>query len=102
MIFLFIATLLLYRGAHVELGHFPYSDWAFASHLVGNAFSGVSHGVLQALETTFVLAQIAVVMGFLVVVVYSKHLHIFVSEPNVLFSRRPIALRALATTPNMD
>jgi Fe-S oxidoreductase len=102
MIFLVIATLLLYRGAQVELGHFPYSDWAFASHLVGNAFSGLSHGVLQALETTFVLAQIAVVMGFLVVVVYSKHLHIFVSEPNVLFSRRPIALGALATTPNMD
>jgi Fe-S oxidoreductase len=102
MIFLVIATLLLYRGAQVELGHFPYSDWAFASHLVGNALSGLSHGVLQALETTFVLAQIGVVMGFLVVVVYSKHLHIFVSEPNVLFSRRPIALGALATTPNMD
>src|SRR5204862_508761 len=43
-----------------------------------------------------------VVMIFLVVIVYSKHLHIFVSEPNVLFSRRPIALGPLATTPNMD
>jgi Fe-S oxidoreductase len=102
LIFLVMATLLLYRGAQVELGHFPYSDWAFASHLVGDAFSGLSHGVLQALETTFVLAQIGVIMIFLVVVVYSKHLHIFVSEPNVLFSRRPIALGALATTPNMD
>jgi Fe-S oxidoreductase len=29
-------------------------------------------------------------------------LHIIASEPNVLFSRRPIALGALATTPNMD
>src|SRR5258708_343067 len=102
MIFLFIATLLLYRGAQVELGHFPYSDWAFASHAVGNIFSGLSHGVVQALETTFVLAQIGAVASFLVVVVYSKHFHIFVSEPNVLFSRRPIALGALATTPNMN
>jgi Fe-S oxidoreductase len=102
MIFLVIATLLLYRGAQVELGHFPYSDWAFASHAVGNIFSGLSHGVVQALETTFVLAQIGAVAAFLVVIMYSKHLHIFVSEPNVLFSRRPIALGALATTPNMD
>ena len=102
LIFFVIATLLLYRGAQVEIGHFPYSDWAFASHAVGNIFSGLSHGVVQALETTFVLAQIGAIAIFLVVIMYSKHLHIFVSEPNVLFSRRPIALGALATTPNMD
>jgi Fe-S oxidoreductase len=102
LIFLVMATLLLYRAAQVELGHFPYSDWAFASHGLSHVFSGLSHGVVQALETTFVLAQIGVVMIFLVVIVYSKHLHIIAAEPNVLFSRRPIALGALATTPNMD
>jgi hypothetical protein len=36
MIALVIVTLLLYRAAQVNTGHFPYgqSKWAFASHLV--------------------------------------------------------------------
>ncbi len=39
MIGLVIITLLLYRGAQVaaQPTQFPYNDWAFASHLVGNA-----------------------------------------------------------------
>ena len=36
-----------------------------------------------------VLGQIAVVMGFLVLVTYSKHLHIFVAPINVLTKRNP-------------
>ena len=47
------------------------------------------------LETVFLLAQLAVVMGFAVFVVYSKHLHIILAPLNVLFSRRPNALGAL-------
>ena len=51
------------------------------------------------IETTFILLQIAVIWGFFVFVLHSKHMHIFVSEPNVLFSRRPKALGPLGTTP---
>jgi Fe-S oxidoreductase len=47
------------------------------------------------LEVVFLLAQVAVVMAFLVIVVYSKHLHIFLAPVNVLFGRRPNALGAL-------
>ena len=99
-----IVTLLLYRGAQTQTGHFPYDDswWPFASHLVGLALSGFGYGVNLAIETTFVLCQIAVLWGFFVLVVNSKHLHIFVAEANVLFSRRPKALGPLATTPLMD
>ena len=43
----------------------------------------------------FLLAQVAVVLGFLVFVTYSKHLHIFLAGLNVLFSRRPDGLRGL-------
>jgi Fe-S oxidoreductase len=106
LLFIFgvIATLLLYRGAQINTGHFPYGDswWPFASHLTANALSGFSHDTNQAIETFFILAQIAVLWGFFVLVVYSKHLHIFVSEPNVLFSRRPDALGPMHTTPDMD
>ena len=36
MIFLVIATLLVYRGAQINTGDFPYSRGAFASQIVGH------------------------------------------------------------------
>jgi Fe-S oxidoreductase len=95
MIFLVIATLLLYRGAQVNTGVFPYDDWAFASHLVGAWLHPLGYGANAVLEATFILAQIGIIMAFLVIVVYSKHLHITLAPLNVLFSRRPNALGAL-------
>ena len=104
MIFLVVATLLLYRGAQVNTGDFPYgkSWWPFASRTVGAALSGFSHSTNMHIETFFILAQIFVLWAFFVFVLNSKHMHIFVSEPNVLFSRRPKALGALGTTPDLD
>ena len=100
MIFLVIATLLLYRGAQISAGYFPYQDegwWAFASkatsYLTPNS---------EAFETVFIVAQIAVVMGFLVLVLYSKHMHIFTAPLNVFLKRQPKALGALGTTPDLE
>ena len=95
MIFGVIATLLLYRGAQVNTGVFPYPHGAFASQLVGGWLAPLGAGVNSVLEVVFLLAQVAVVVVFLVIVVYSKHLHIFLAPVNVLFSRRPDALGAL-------
>ena len=95
MIFLVVATLLLYRGAQINTGVFPYSRGAFASQLAGHWLAPLGTGVNSVLETTFILAQLAVVLGFLVFLTYSKHLHIFLAPLNVLFSRRPDALGAL-------
>ena len=74
---------------------FPYPHGAFASEIAGHALAPLGYGVNSVLEVTFLLAQIAVVVIFLVIVVYSKHLHIFLAPLNVLFSRRPDALGAL-------
>ena len=95
MIFLVIATLLLYRGAQINTGVFPYPHGAFASQIVGHWLAPLGSGVNSVLEVVFLLAQLAVVLGFLVFVSYSKHLHIFLAPVNVLFSRRPSALGAL-------
>ena len=95
MIFLVIATLLLYRGAQINTGDFPYAHGAFASQIVGHWLAPLGSGVNSVLETVFLLAQIAVIMAFAVIVVYSKHLHIALAPLNVLFSRRPDALGAL-------
>ncbi len=95
MIFLVIATLLLYRGAQINTGDFPYPHGAFASQIVGHWLAPLGSGVNSVLETTFILLQLAVVLVFLVIIVYSKHLHIFLAPVNVLFGRRPNALGPL-------
>jgi Fe-S oxidoreductase len=95
MIFLVIATLLIYRGAQINTGVFPYAHGAFASEIVGHWLHPLGTGVNSVLEATFILAQLAVIMAFAVIVVYSKHLHIALAPLNVLFSRRPNALGPL-------
>ena len=94
-IFLVIATLLIYRGAQINTGDFPYPHGAFASQIVGHWLAPLGLGANKVIETVFLLAQVAVVLGFLVFVTYSKHLHIITAPINVLFSRRPNALRGL-------
>ncbi|MDQ2874343.1 MAG: (Fe-S)-binding protein, partial [Actinomycetota bacterium] len=94
-IFLVVATLLLYRGAQINTGDFPYPHGAFASQIVGHWLHPLSHGANSVIETVFILGQLAVVLGFGVFVTYSKHLHIVIAPLNILFSRRPDALGAL-------
>ena len=97
MIFLVVATLVIYRGAQINTGRYPYDDpsakWSFFSYGVSKALGSGDYN--KGVETTFVLLQLAVVLSFLVLVVYSKHLHIFLAPLNVSASRRPNALGPL-------
>ncbi|MBI4729847.1 MAG: (Fe-S)-binding protein [Acidobacteria bacterium] len=90
-----VATVLVVRAARWALGTLPYPRWAFLSRGLGGALDGLSHSTLRWLEDGFLLAHIAVVFAFLVVVMNSKHLHIFTSPLNVLFGRQPLALGRL-------
>src|SRR2546421_156954 len=67
----------------------------FASRVVGHWLPPLGYGTNAVLEAPFILAQLGVILAFLVIVVYSKHLHIATAPLNVLFSRRPNALGAL-------
>jgi Fe-S oxidoreductase/TM2 domain-containing membrane protein YozV len=102
MIFLVIATLLLYRGAQTNTADFPYGWWAFASHGIGRALHPLGTATNRALETVFVDLNVCVIASFLVFVVYSKHLHIALAPINVAYSRKPRALGGLDTTPDLD
>jgi Fe-S oxidoreductase len=104
MIALVIITLLLYRAAQINTGHFPYgqSKWAFASHVIATWLRPLGTGVNSVLEATFLILNVAVIASFLVFVSYSKHLHIFIAPINIGTSRRPRALGGLDKTPNMD
>ncbi|GAA0608832.1 (Fe-S)-binding protein [Kutzneria viridogrisea] len=97
MISAVVLTLLLYRAAQVNTGYFPFGDsgWPFASWLLAQPLAGLGTAVNGVLETVFLLANIAVIMGFLVFVVHSKHLHIFLAPLNVSTKRLPDALGPL-------
>ena len=98
MIFNVIWTLFLYRGAQINTGVFPFQEdgwWPFASRAVAEVLEPLGEDTNEVLETIGILLQIGVVLGFLVLVVYSKHLHIFVAPINVLTKREPNALGPL-------
>ncbi|MCU7724934.1 (Fe-S)-binding protein [Actinoplanes sp. KI2] len=95
MIFNVMWTLLLYRGAQINTGNFPYAHGAFASEAVAKVLAPLGSTANDVLETVGLLLSLGVVLAFLVLVLYSKHLHIFLAPINVAFSRRPRALGAL-------
>jgi Fe-S oxidoreductase/TM2 domain-containing membrane protein YozV len=102
MIALVVVTLLVYRAAQTNTGDFPYGWWAFASHGLGRALRPLGVPANRTIGTVFVDLNVIVVMSFLVLVVYSKHLHIFMAPLNVAFSRQPTRLGALDKTPGID
>ncbi len=95
MIVLVVASMLMFRGAGVNTGQFPYGDGAFASHIVGDWLSGFSEHTNEVLEHIGLLLHIGIMLIFLIQVLNSKHLHIFLAPINVLFSRRPNALGSI-------
>ncbi len=97
MIFLVVSTVQVVRAARWALGTLPYPNWAFLGKFFGQRFveAGYNENTLRILEDSFVLIHLAVVFGFLLLIGYSKHLHIFTSPLNVAFGRQPIALGAL-------
>jgi len=103
MIFNVIWTMFLFRGAAAaenSEGHsnLPYGESAaFFSHAVGNLFGGLSDKGLEVLEGVGLLLHIGVMLVFLIIVLNSKHLHIFIAPINIMFKRPdgPVALGAV-------
>jgi Fe-S oxidoreductase len=95
MIFNVIWTLFLFRGTAINVGTFPYDTGAFVSEGVAWLLDPLGHDANEALETIAVLLHIAVMLIFLMIVLHSKHLHIFIAPLNVLFKREPKALGAV-------
>ena len=90
-----IWSMFLFRGAGVNTDNFPYGRAAFMSHAVGELLSGLSEDTNQVIEHVGLLIHIGVMLVFLILVLNSKHLHIFVAPLNVMFGRRPVALGAV-------
>ncbi|MQY04915.1 (Fe-S)-binding protein [Actinomadura macrotermitis] len=94
MIFNVVWTMFFFRGVERANGNLAYGKAAYFSYLSGTPFEGLSHHTLEILESVGLLAHIGVALVFLVIVVNSKHLHIFIAPLNVMFKRRPNGLGA--------
>ena len=90
-----VVTLFLYRGAQINTGTFPYRSGAFVSEAVGRLLEPLGLTANEWIETIFILGSLSMVLATTILVLYSKHLHIFVAPWNVLFSRRPDGLGPL-------
>ncbi len=95
MIFNVVWSLLLYRGAQINAGVFPYDSGAFASEWMADLLEPLGTDANEAIETVGILLALGIILAFLVIVVHSKHLHIFTAPFNVALSRRPRALGPL-------
>jgi Fe-S oxidoreductase len=98
MIFNVIWSMFLFRGAAVNTGNFPYDSGAFASEAAGALLEPLGESANEVLEGVGLLIHIGVMLAFLILVLNSKHLHIFIAPLNVLFGRyadRGVALGGL-------
>src|SRR5207248_955952 len=88
MIMGIMLTLLALNATRIALGvNESPKAWTPVSWLVAQAFQPMSRGARSRFELTFLWAHLALVFGFLAYIPYSKHLHIFVSEINVFFTK---------------
>ena len=89
-------TVMILRATRAAHGTLPYPEGAFISQWLGETlFAGVGEFQLELIATVFLVAHLAIIFGFLVFTVNSKHLHIFTIPANVIFARLPKALGAL-------
>ncbi len=96
MIFNVIWTLFLFRAASSALGNLPYENGAFVSIGLGNLLELIDNETaLEVIEGIGLLLHIGIMLLFLIFVLNSKHLHIFLAPLNVLFGREPKALGAV-------
>ncbi|MDT7577123.1 MAG: hypothetical protein QOH17_3456, partial [Pseudonocardiales bacterium] len=95
MIFNVLWTLFFFRAASSALGTFPYKSGAWASIGLGHLFAGIPTGTLEVVESVGLLLHIGVMLAFLIIIAYSKHLHIFLAPINVSAKRFPKALGPL-------
>ena len=97
MIFLVIATYVLFRGAAVNvLGEeFPYQSGAFVSDAMAWLLAPLGATANMWIETLALMGHIGVMLVFLLIVLHSKHLHIGLAPINVTFKRLPDGLGPL-------
>jgi Fe-S oxidoreductase len=80
-----VISLIAWHSSQIALGYNDYPrDWAPVSNAVSNLWHG---SWVQVLERIAVWTHVLLILGFLVYLPHSKHLHILVAAINVFFTR---------------
>jgi Fe-S oxidoreductase len=95
MIFNVIWSMFLFRGASAAIGNFPYDSGAWVSLGVGELLEPVNHTALEWIESVGLLVHIGVMLTFVIIILHSKHLHVFIAPINVSTKRLPDGLGPL-------
>ena len=90
LIFWIVLTLFLARGARIALGYAEPRAWTPVSRAASEAIAALPDAWEGWAMWTMLWVHLALILGFLVYLGYSKHLHIATSAINVFFaSTRP-------------
>ncbi|GAC1373558.1 MAG: hypothetical protein NVSMB32_17060 [Actinomycetota bacterium] len=86
-----MVTLIGLRATGIALGDFPYPRGAawLSSFAATHLFDGLSHTTRSMFNQGFLWTHSLVVLGFLVYLGYSKHLHIITAPFNVFLASAP-------------
>jgi Fe-S oxidoreductase len=86
-----MVTILVARASSLALGRLPYdAAWVPLTNAIAAPLGRLAPETVDAFETIFVWWHSLLILGFMVYITYSKHLHIITSAVNVLFtSERP-------------
>jgi len=90
-----VSEYTLEEGEYIQAFPFHASGGAFATEWLAGFLYPLGLAANEWIETFFLLLNLAIVFGFLVLVLYSKHLHIFLAPINVGAKRQPNALGPL-------
>jgi ferredoxin len=102
LIFGLMVTLITTRAAAIALGRPEGAGaaWQPFSAAVAGTLSGLSSPSLELFHSISWWKHVAIVLGFLVYLPFSKHLHIVTATPNVYFRRLEPVGRL--TRPNLE
>src|SRR5687768_4733462 len=79
-----ILTLAFLNATKIALGVAESPPaWTPVSNLLSNLFGSMSEGTVEVFRQVFLWGHAAVILGFLIYIPYSKHLHILTSAINV-------------------
>src|SRR5919201_274845 len=82
-----IVTLFGIKSTRIALaGGLGNAAWYPISNALSHLWTGLGHDALSSINYGFLWAHVALILGFLVYIPYSKHLHIITSEFNVFFT----------------
>jgi Fe-S oxidoreductase len=90
LIAVLMLSMLFGSGFRIAAGDTPASAWTPFGRLLAPVFAGLSPGSARSLAAAMWWLHMVVVLGFLVYLPYSKHLHLLASPFNVFFSNAPI------------